>query len=101
MLEADAAGAGRGRRAALARVAEDIEPLFAALVAARAAEGAALAAILAGQLDRVEALARAARAGAEARAGRNGALLRSRVEALLAAPAVPVGRGAGWRRSWR
>ena len=92
VLEADAAGpdedAGR-----LARVAEDIEPLFAALVAARAAEGAALEAILAGQIDRVEALTRAARAGAEARAGRNGALLRSRVEALLAAAAVPADEG--------
>ena len=89
VLEAEAASPGEDADR-LARLAEGIAPLFAALAAARAAEGAALEAILAGQLDRVETLTRAARTSAEARAGRNGALLRSRVEALLAAVAVPV-----------
>jgi uncharacterized protein (TIGR00255 family) len=89
VIEADAGPPGEDADR-LARLAEGIGPLFTALAAARAAEGKALEAVLAGQLDRVETLTRAARATAEARAGRTGALLRSRVEALLAAVAAPV-----------
>ncbi len=71
----------------LAELAAEIEPLLAALARARAAEGAALAALLTAQADRVEALATAARATAEARAARSGALLKSRLEAVLASVA--------------
>jgi uncharacterized protein (TIGR00255 family) len=71
----------------VAAVAAGVEPLLARLAAARAAEGVALTGLLAGQLDRIEALARDARATAEARAGRSGAALRSRLDALLAASA--------------
>ena len=60
VLEAEAASPGEDADR-LARLAEGIAPLFAALAAARAAEGTALEAILAGQLDRVETLTRAAR----------------------------------------
>ncbi|MFO1210486.1 MAG: YicC/YloC family endoribonuclease [Amaricoccus sp.] len=69
----------------VAALAAGIEPLFARLATARGAEGGALQALLAAQADRIAALSEAARATAEARAGRAGALLRSRVEALLAA----------------
>ncbi len=86
VLEADA-GVPAEDTELVAAVAAGIEPLLARLASARAAEGAALAAVLAGQLDRIEALARDARATAEARAGRSGALLRSRVEAVLATTA--------------
>ena len=74
----------------VAALAAGIEPLLARLAAARGAEGGgAGATLLTAQVDRIAALAEAARATAEARAGRAGALLRSRVEALLAA-AAPV-----------
>ena len=56
---------------------------------ARLEEGRALGGVLAAQVDRIEELARAARATAEARAGRSGALLRARLEAVLARR-VPV-----------
>jgi len=68
-------------------VTAGIAPLLARLAAARAAEGAALTGLIAAQLDRIAALVRDARATAEARAGRSGALLRSRLDALLAATA--------------
>jgi uncharacterized protein (TIGR00255 family) len=71
-----------------AALAAEIEPLIAALARARAAEGAALATVLAGQLDRAAALAAQARETAEARAGRAGALLRTRLDAVLAATAA-------------
>jgi uncharacterized protein (TIGR00255 family) len=68
---------------ALAAMTAQIGPLVAALNAARAAEGMALAAVLAAQIDRIGDLAAAARASAEARAAGAGDLLRSRMEALL------------------
>lgn len=71
-----------------AALAEDAPVLVAALVAARQAEGAALAAILGGQVDRIAALARDARQTGEARAGRSGALLRERLAAVLAGVAA-------------
>ncbi len=89
VIEAEA-GPVAGDADALAHMTKGIEPLFAALAEARSLEGAALATILTGQLDRVATLTRTARASAEARAGRSGTLLRSRVEALLAVAAVPI-----------
>ncbi len=62
--------------------------VFAALAEARAVEGAALARVLAAQLDRVAALVAAARETAEGRAAKSGALLRERLEAVLAV--IPV-----------
>jgi uncharacterized protein (TIGR00255 family) len=72
----------------LAAVGAEIAPLIAALASARAAEGAALAAMLEGQLDRIAGLVKAARETAEGRAARAGALLRSRLEAVLATTAA-------------
>jgi uncharacterized protein (TIGR00255 family) len=89
VIEAEAVAPAENTEA-LARMAEGIEPLLAALAAARAAEGSALAAILVAQVDRIDALAREARATAEARSARSGALLRSRLHAVLAAVATPV-----------
>ena len=74
----------------VAQMATEVDPLFADLAAARASEGAALASLLVAQLDRIETLGREARITAEARAGRAGALLKSRLEAVLAATAVPA-----------
>jgi uncharacterized protein (TIGR00255 family) len=68
---------------ALAAMVAQIGPLVAALNAARAAEGAALAKVLGAQIDRIAGLAAAARVSAEARAAGAGDLLRSRMEALL------------------
>ena len=89
VMEAEAASPAEDK-GTLARLGEGVEALFAALASARAAEGRALTAILAAQIDRVEALTGAARATADARAGRTGALLRSRVDALMAAVSLPV-----------
>jgi uncharacterized protein (TIGR00255 family) len=72
----------------LSTLAAEADAVLGALAAARAAEGRALGAVLAAQADRVEALTRAARETAEARAGRTGALLRSRLEAVLAGTAA-------------
>ena len=72
----------------VAAVASGVDSLFSRLATARNSEGAALAGILRSQLDRVEALVRDARVTAEARAGRSGALLRTR------ARRAPRGRGA-------
>jgi uncharacterized protein (TIGR00255 family) len=69
------------REALLAEVA----PLAEALVAARRAEGAALAAVLEARLDETARLTAEARQAAEARAARTGALLRERVAALVEA----------------
>ena len=88
-MEAEAASPAEDK-GTLARLGEGIEALFAALATARAAEGQALTAILAAQIDRVEALTGAARATADARAGRTGALLRSRVDAVMSAASLPV-----------
>jgi uncharacterized protein (TIGR00255 family) len=71
-----------------AALGADLEPLVAALARARAAEGAVLAALLAGQLDRMAELAKRARETAEARAGRSGVLLRTRLDAVLAGTAA-------------
>ncbi|MBP7242032.1 YicC/YloC family endoribonuclease [Amaricoccus sp.] len=79
--------------AAIAALLADVERLAAALRAARDAEGAAIAGILSGQLDRTEALVADARAAAEARVPRQAEALRARVEAALAAgPVVDEGR---------
>jgi uncharacterized protein (TIGR00255 family) len=87
VLEAEAATA-EDHAPLIARMTEELEPLVAALAAARAAEGVALAALLTAQLDRIETLAREARATADVRAGRTGELLRGRLEAVLAATAA-------------
>jgi uncharacterized protein (TIGR00255 family) len=71
----------------MARLTADAEGVLAALAAARVAEGAALAAVIGQQIDRIAELIDAARATAEARTGRSGELLRSRLEALLAGTA--------------
>jgi len=71
-------------------MATEVDPLFADLAAARASEGAALASLLMAQLDRIETLGREARITADARAGRAGALLKSRLDVVLAATAVPA-----------
>ncbi|HRO10426.1 YicC/YloC family endoribonuclease [Amaricoccus sp.] len=89
VLETDAAAPGEEAER-LAAMAAGIEPLFAGLAAARAAEGTALVAILAGQIDRIEALTRAARSSAGAREGRTAEALRGRIETLLATLPVPV-----------
>lgn len=69
-----------------------IGPLAAALARARADEGAALAGVLDGQFARIAELAAAARASAESRAARSGALLRERVAALIGAGAADEAR---------
>ncbi|MFO1141733.1 MAG: YicC/YloC family endoribonuclease [Amaricoccus sp.] len=91
VLETEPAAAADDAELVAALVA-GIEPLIARLATARGAEGGALTALLAAQADRIAGLAEAARATAEARAGRVGTLLRSRVEALLAAAPVDEAR---------
>ncbi len=86
VLEAESASA-EDYAPLIAQMTTEIAPVLAALAAARAAEGVALAGVLGAQLDRIEGLARAARTTAEARAGRSGELLRSRLEAVMAATA--------------
>jgi uncharacterized protein (TIGR00255 family) len=71
-------------QALLAQLAAEADTLLAALAAARTAEGVVLGALLAAQVDRIASLVEAARSTAEARAGRSGALLRTRLEAVLA-----------------
>lgn len=71
---------GEERRAALL---EDGEATLDRLAEARRAEGAAICAVLDGQIDAIGHLTVEARATAEARAATTRALLRSRVEALL------------------
>jgi uncharacterized protein (TIGR00255 family) len=89
VLEAEAAGQGPGAEL-IEALGADIEPLVAALAAGRAAEGAGIAGVLSGQVDRIEALVAAARETAEARGARSGALLKSRVEALMSASGAVV-----------
>jgi uncharacterized protein (TIGR00255 family) len=62
----------------------DLAGLLADFNATRAAEGAALAAVLAAQLDRIAALAAEARAAAAARAATQGETLRAQVARVLA-----------------
>lgn len=81
-------GNGEGNAAAVEAVAADIAPLVAGLVRARADEGAALARLLSAQIDRIADLTVRARDSAEARAARAGELLRTRIEAVLAATTV-------------
>lgn len=69
----------------VAALLADLTRLVDGLAEARASEGAALSFILAGQLDRIEALVAEARSAAAARATRNGSLLRERVAALVGA----------------
>ncbi len=66
-----------------AQLAAEAPTLVGALADARRREGEALAVILGGQVDRIEALAAASRLTAEARSGRTGALLRERLAAVL------------------
>jgi uncharacterized protein (TIGR00255 family) len=84
VMEAEA-DPGAGRPEVRDALLADIGPLAEALVAARRAEGAALAGILVTRLDETARLAGAARQAAEARAARTGALLRERVAALVEA----------------
>lgn len=77
----------------VARAACDIDALLAALVAARRNEGAALTEAIAARLDRIEALVAQARITAEARAVTGGALMRNRLEAVLAAAGHAVDPG--------
>lgn len=92
VLEGEAAAPGEDAALA-AQVAAGLDGLFAALAETRNREGAALAAVISAQLDRVAELATAARETATARAARSGELLRTRVEALLGATAaVDAGR---------
>lgn len=72
----------------VAALAASVEPLAAALGAARAEEGARLEAVLAAQLDRIADLVAAARTLAEGRGARQGEVLRARLEAVLAATAA-------------
>ncbi len=67
------------------KLAAGIPQLLEDLDAARTAEGTALHGILIAQIDEMARLAKAAAASAEARAARSGALLKSRVAALLGA----------------
>ena len=87
VVESDATLPADGQEA-LNALAADAEPLLSALANARRSEGAALAALVAAQVDQIAALTADARATAEARAGANGALLRTRVEAVLAGTAA-------------
>jgi uncharacterized protein (TIGR00255 family) len=86
VLEAEARNPGEAE-GVLAALQADIPPLVERLLAARAAEGAALRAILASQIDRIAVLAAAAREAAAARGPRMAEALRMRVEAVLAAGA--------------
>jgi len=61
----------------------DLPGLLADFHAMRAAEGTALAGVIAGQLDRIEALVAAARTQAEARRDRAGEILRTAMTRLL------------------
>ncbi|MCL4187239.1 MAG: YicC family protein [Rhodobacteraceae bacterium] len=61
----------------------DAERLLDAFAAARAAEGAALAAVLGGQVDRIAVLAGAARTAAAERAGEQAAALAAAVARLM------------------
>ncbi|MEM8788711.1 MAG: YicC/YloC family endoribonuclease [Pseudomonadota bacterium] len=81
----ESARTGDSAAAHVEPIAADIAPLLDDLVRARAAEGAALARVLAGQVDAVAALIADACDLAEARLARSGAALRSRVSALMAA----------------
>jgi uncharacterized protein (TIGR00255 family) len=83
VIESDTSGPF-DQAATAAMLAADAAPLLARLSAARRAEGAALGTVVAGQIDRIESLVVAARETAEAGAARTGALLRTRVEAVLA-----------------
>lgn len=84
---------GTGTEEALSLMKAQIEPLVAVLNAARAAEGAALATVLETQIDRIAGLASEARASAEARAADAGALLRTRMDAVMSGVvAVDEGR---------
>lgn len=68
----------------VAALARESVVLVAALAAARAAEGAAIARILGAQIERIAELAVAARAVAAARGPRQADMLRTRLEAVLA-----------------
>lgn len=79
--EAEAPGSAALQKALLA----DIDPLIDAFDAMRAAEGAALAALITAQLDRVAALAAEARIAAEARRDEAAAALRAAMARVMAA----------------
>lgn len=83
VIETDTAAPGDAA-GVIAALAADATALAAGLKAARETEGAALSRVLADQLDRIAALAGAARQAAEARAPRLAEALKARVEALVA-----------------
>lgn len=83
VLEGDATG-DTDLAETVAAVGRDLETLLAALVEGRQREGAVLTTAIEGQLDRIEALVAEARVTAEARAVAGGALLRNRLDMVLA-----------------
>jgi uncharacterized protein (TIGR00255 family) len=88
----DAGGAGDDDTGPLrAALLADLAPLLADFNAMRAAEGAALAAVIAVQIDRIAALAAEARAAAADRAAGAEATLRAQVARVLA-EGVDAGR---------
>ncbi len=84
---ADEVEAPEARVAQDASILADGEAALEALLAARAEEGARLAAIVGAQMERIEALISEAEAAAEARAAEAGPALSRRIEALKAAGA--------------
>jgi uncharacterized protein (TIGR00255 family) len=80
----DAPGAEADTGTLRAAILADLPALLAAFQAARAAEGAALAGLLAAQVDRIEALVAEAREAAQARAASAGAALREAIARVLA-----------------
>lgn len=84
----------RDNAALLEAIADEARPLAQGLRSARAVEGAALEAIIGGQINRIAELAAAARAAAGRRGGRMEEQLRSRVDAVLAMAPVDEARMA-------
>jgi uncharacterized protein (TIGR00255 family) len=75
-----------------ARLLADAEPLFAAFLEMRRAEGQSLAALLARQIDRIETLVAEAEAAAQARAEPQEARLRTALATLLEATELDEAR---------
>lgn len=75
-----------------ARLLADAEPLFAAFLEMRRAEGQSLAALLARQIDRIDALVAEAEAAARARAEPQEARLRTALATLLEATELDEAR---------
>lgn len=88
------AGAAEGQEALLAALLADFQALLADLVAMRAAEGAALAAIIAGQTDRIEALTKAAQEAALSRRAETERQLNENLARVMAGAAADPDRVA-------